>query len=317
MGHFRAVALVICCKNFAQVSSWGILPRIITNGLVRSFQADHTKLDEVRTCATQCNKWDLFSESGQHSLSNILAIILFASCALGPIPTLATVSFDDIEVPPSFLTPTSKPTTNPNAVDAAETLASSLGTSLKAPTKEKPQIMFEQSTSDEIRVASKTRVILPQGTRLKNGMGGDRQPLLQGMVYILDNSETQDKPRPSPIDTLVLLAKSPDGDNDDNVIAGAKVKISKARFPMTFSMYEENLLVSKDKWLDQYSTQDNIMIEALICPASEDEAPSTKKRWCSESESSFKAVGIARLIRNLPGLEDGVGIRAAAALPLQ
>jgi hypothetical protein len=268
----------------------------------------------------------------RRAVADICWLSVLAFAALNPCASASALSsFSDIQYPSSaqqtLTTAIKSINSDPNAPSAADALASSLGTSLKAATKDKPQIMLnngEQQPPDAAGYTPQTRVVVPEGTQLKKGGLVERQPILQGMVYILDTDDNKDSPRPSPVDNLVLLARvarpgENASDKTSNIVAGAKIPISRVRFPMSFSMYEENLLIPRDDWLSQYSTESNILIDARVCPAQESDGAEedSKKRWCAADQSTYSGSGVARLISNLPGLETGSSIRAAAALPMQ
>mmetsp|Transcript_70 Transcript_70/g.123 ORF Transcript_70/g.123 Transcript_70/m.123 type:complete len:309 (+) Transcript_70:19-945(+) len=190
---------------------------------------------------------------------------------------------------------------------------------LTAPTEAHPQITFSlDDQQQQQQQEQKIRVVLPEGTRASGG----KDPILQGLVYFLDGQNNPIE-KTSPSDTLVLLARRPD---DAQVfIAGAKIQISKVRFPMMFALYKENLLIPTFTWEMQVSSNEDVYIDARICPAGDDDAPNTnnndkKSRGvspCTEEQSTFHAHGIAKLITQLPGLPSGETVRAAATLQLQ
>jgi hypothetical protein len=166
------------------------------------------------------------------------------------------------------------------------------------------------------------RSTLPQGTRSASG----KDPILQGLVYFLDDA----KPSLSSSDTLVIIAHrgpTPDNSGPSNmeVIAGAKIKLLKIRFPVLLNLYEENI-INPSIW-DAVSSKEDVYIDAWICPAIDtlnDEVPPRNPSLnlrgaipCTEEQSTFKAHGLAKLISNLPELPPEVTIRAAASLQLQ
>ena len=153
-----------------------------------------------------------------------------------------------------------------------------------------------------------------------------RTPILQGLVYFPerardkpDGTTSISSPTPSkePLDyysdILVLTAVSAK-DPSGPVLAGAKFPVSSVRFPFSFSMYEQNLLLKragvKEAWEDVQNTGD-VIIKAYICPSDAVVFP------CEEGEVKKYSEGVAKLITELPGLKEGEVIRAPASLPLK
>jgi len=134
-----------------------------------------------------------------------------------------------------------------------------------------------------------------------------RVPILQGLIYFKDDEQN----RPSPADTLVITAVT--SSSSDSLIAGAKIPLAQTRFPMQFSMYLENLLGdSRRQWNEgSMLREEDLIVTAAVCP--EDSA----KLPCREEESTFRARGIAKVIRGLPGMKEGDSFRSAAALELR
>lgn len=166
------------------------------------------------------------------------------------------------------------------------------------------------------------RSALPQGT----GTASGKDPILQGLVYFLDDA----KPSLSSSDTLVVVAhRGPtpinSGPSNMEVIAGAKIKLLKIRFPVLLNMYEENI-INPSIW-EAVSSKEDVYIDAWICPTIDtlnDEVPPRNPSLnlrgtvpCTEEQSIFQAHGLAKLISNLPELPPEVTIRAAASLQLQ
>lgn len=193
------------------------------------------------------------------------------------------------------------------AVDVASDVPSfvkELG--LKPPTEDKPQIRLSEGVLNSL--STKTRT-----------------PILQGLVYFPERakdktiasastltSTTSKEPLDYYSDILVLTAvslKDPNG----LVLAGAKFPVSSIRFPFSFSMYEQNLLLKrvgvKEAWEDVQNTSD-VIIKAYICPSDALVFP------CEDKEVKKYSEGVAKLITNLPGLSEGEVIRAPASLPL-
>jgi hypothetical protein len=152
----------------------------------------------------------------------------------------------------------------------------------------------------------------------------DRNIILQGLVYFPEFAskdpsakKTFGKQETQQIDyfndVLVLTAVSsfqPDGPE----LAGAKLPVSSIRFPFSFQMYEENLLISRPgvraAWERAVNSED-ILVKARICPSDSSSFP------CKDIERKKYAEGVAKLITELPGLKEGEYIRAPASLALQ
>lgn len=124
--------------------------------------------------------------------------------------------------------------------------------------------------------------------------------LLHIALLYLANPET----RPGPLDTIVVTVR--DVSFPDKVLAGAKIPVSKTRFPVNLRFYSQNI-VDVPAW----ERAGDVLVRAQVCSAESASIP------CSEEEVSVKAEGIAKLIRNLPGLPEGTTVRAGASLPLK
>lgn len=183
-----------------------------------------------------------------------------------------------------------------DAIPPTNTDTAVMSSGLSAPTPETPQIMFSGNRPNQgpsVRPMAGPRV-LPQK--------GGKSPILQGLIYI-------DRPnsRPSFADTLVLTAGTVE--QPDEVLAGAKFAITQARFPMQFSMYQENIIRGKEEMWSK-AKEGDIFVSARVCP--ED-----AKLPCSDKESTYRARGVSKLIRNLPGMDDETIVRTAISLPLK
>eukprot|EP01041_Mallomonas_annulata_P000986 gene986-1925_t len=66
-----------------------------------------------------------------------------------------------------------------------------------------------------------------------------KQPLVQGVIG-LDHAEN------IPLDSKLLIQIYES--LNDTVIAGAKITLADISFPFRFQLFEENLLISKEKW---------------------------------------------------------------------
>ena len=253
-----------------------------------------TKLGPANTAAVPTDDKGLFTSS---SSSTACTRAILSSAAAVALTCCCVFSFPD-----HGLAATSSSTFRPIP-------------GLSAPTEAHPQITFslDDPQQQQQQQQEKIRVVLPEGTRASGG----KDPILQGLVYFLDGPNTPIE-QTSPSDTLVLLARRTE---DEAVwIAGAKIQISKVRFPMMFALYKENLLIPSSTWDRQVSSNEDVYIDARICPAAT--TTNVQKRShgvspCTEEQSTFHAHGIAKLITQLPGLPPGETVRAAATLQLQ
>ena len=179
----------------------------------------------------------------------------------------------------------------------ADVTATDVSAGLSAATEYQPQIKFSGNRPNQGPSArgSQALQVLPQ-------KGGESPILLQGLVYV-------DRPdsRPSFADTLVITAGS--AERPDEILAGAKIPVTMARFPMQFSMYQANIARGKEE-LWSKAMDGDIIVTARVCP----EASALP---CNDAESTYKAKGISKIIRNLPGMDEGTTVRTAISLPLK
>jgi hypothetical protein len=247
---------------------------------------------------------------------NVLALI--ASSVLLPLPSLASCISSIGSVQQTYSTSCCADGWSSSNVISAEDLFSlspstitDLG--LKAATEDKPQITLN-GKSTNTQTSKQTLSIISK----------PREPILQGLVYfperahsdstvIVQAGQQESQQLDYYNDILVLTAISAT-DLDRRVLAGAKFPVSSARFPLSFQMYEENLLISRPGvrhvWENIVDTGD-IVVRASICPRDSSAFP------CQDSERKKYAEGVAKLISNLPGLTEGEHIRAPASLALQ
>jgi hypothetical protein len=132
-----------------------------------------------------------------------------------------------------------------------------------------------------------------------------------GLVYFVNPSVSI--PKTLPTDTIVIQVSDMNHPND--ILAAAKIPLNRVRLPLSFQMFPQNMLTTtspdNNKLWNQAQENSDLLVQAFVCPQ-ETALP------CSLQESKLQARGIAKLVRNLPGvLPEGVGIRTAAALPLQ
>ena len=233
------------------------------------------------------------------------AIIFCLTDGVQPPPCFATTSVTKVYALSTQADPTNKLlwyTSFMTASDITESdeYINKLG--LTPATEARPQIIYNGNSKPS--------------TNSKN----QRTPLLQGLVYFPEQQEKRESAQPLDYynDVLVLTAIPAESKSDNPIIlAGAKLPVSSVRFPFIFKMYAENLLLNrlgvKDVWFgtDSKAGQQDVLVEARICPSDAASFP------CGKGEAKKYAAGIAKLITNLPGLEEGEVVRASAALPLQ
>lgn len=164
-----------------------------------------------------------------------------------------------------------------------------------------PPATFEERIQQSLKPASddKPQIMIP--SNLLPTESSTPRTLVQGLVY-LANPQI----RPGPLDTLILTVR--DYNHPDEVLAGAKLPISRVRFPLAFSMFDKNILPQKKELWDQ--VKGDLLVKVNICPA-------PLPLPCTDGESSMKAQGISKLIKDLPGMDKGVQIRAGASLRLE
>lgn len=173
---------------------------------------------------------------------------------------------------------------------------------LKPPSDDKPQITLQGNTPRKI---------------------SSRQPILQGLVYFPElapndtsqvSAEQQFRQQLDYYNDVLILTAVSSSQPNGPVLAGAKLPLSSIRFPLSFQMYEENLLTSRPgvraAW-DSAVNSEDIILRASICPSD------TSTSLCGGVERKRYAEGVAKLITKLPGLPEGDCLRAPASLALQ
>lgn len=249
-------------------------------------------LDGVQYCCNGARLW-----------CNIMSFA--ASIAISPSPPMASIqhpySISDFG---DWSGAASVPETKPSS------FVTELG--LKPATDSKPQITLKGRMEED------------QSLQHEKSRKSNRVPILQGLVYfpefapkdltdIVHEGEKVTQQVDYFNDLLILTAVSSSRPSGP-ILAGAKMPISSIRFPFSFQMYEENLLVGKPgvraDWEKAVNSED-IILRASICPSDSASFP------CNDMERKKYAEGVAKLISKLPGLKEGDQIRAPASLPLQ
>jgi hypothetical protein len=98
----------------------------------------------------------------------------------------------------------------------------------------------------------------------------------------------------------------------DIVLAGAKLPISRIRFPLRFKLSTSNLKGAKELaiWKESASQHD-LLVQAVVCSPESLTTSVSKGTTCSDAR--FQAQGVAKLLRLQ---ENDVTIRSAVSLPL-
>lgn len=267
-------------------SSRNCLPTLSTS-LASSFKSDWSKPRDDTTTHNQIKSSDqTFKETISRFIAVASVIMLSFSFTSFPLPCYGA-----------------------DVVASDNDVIAELG--LKPPTEFRPQIRL---TEDQLNSVSSNK-------------SKARTPILQGLVYFPERARnkpdestaisTSSTPSKEPLDyysdILVLTAVSAN-DPSGPILAGAKFPVSSVRFPFSFSMYEQNLLLKrpgvKEAWEDIQNTSD-VVINAYICPSDAVTFP------CEDREVKKFSKGVAKLITELPGLKEGEVIRAPASLPLK
>ena len=158
---------------------------------------------------------------------------------------------------------------------------------LSQPTDERPQIKPPTQLQAPVTQTAKSKA---------------RKPIVEGMVYMMEKYE-----RPDPSDMIVLTVTSKS--QPDEVLAGAKYPVYKARLPFNFQLYEANIVKGKyDSF--QNSADGDLTIVATVCPQEAASFP------CSNKESLYEAKSISKILQ-IPGMQEGDLFRTPAALPLK
>lgn len=195
--------------------------------------------------------------------------------------------------------------------------------SLSDPTDDRPQIQMPPDYNGKNDNPNKNNFNF-NNQNSQNNQNNQNEPLLQGMVYLLNQND-----RPDYSDTIVITVSS--ATNPELTIAGAKYSVSKARFPFQFRLYRPNIL--NQELVDREIKDKDLMVMARICPniprtSTVDDGKgakiknptyqkNTNKVPCDVDDSIFLAKGISKVVGNLPGMTEGTVLRTAASLPLE
>jgi hypothetical protein len=115
--------------------------------------------------------------------------------------------------------------------------------------------------------------------------------------------------RPAASDIVLLTVR--DVKQPDVILAGAKLPVSRIRFPLRFRLSTSNLINTANViaiWKES-ANQHDLLVQAVVCSESSTTASTT-----STCNARFRAQGVAKLIRLQ---ESEVTIRSAVSLPLE
>ena len=157
---------------------------------------------------------------------------------------------------------------------------------LSSPSTERPQIKIPDKV----------------GSTINSPKDPGRIPLVQGLIYLVDNNL-----RPDISDIIVIsvgTVKDP-----DLVLLGAKAPVAGVRFPFQFSLFDANIVKEQQQVWEKAQVGD-LIVTARVCSQDMTKLP------CTKEESTFFTRGIAKLIGNLPGMPVGELVRTAASLDM-
>ncbi len=161
--------------------------------------------------------------------------------------------------------------------------------------------VLSQPTADRPQIKPPTSTIMQSSNAKK--------PIIEGMVYMAEELKYD---RPGPSDIFVLTVSSVSNPNE--ILAGAKYPVYKARLPFNFQLYEANVLRNK---IEQYQTAEkkgeDFIVSIRVCPG--DNSIGTGV-FCNVENSSYKGKGVGKLLQ-IPGMQDGKTIRTPASLSLE
>lgn len=166
---------------------------------------------------------------------------------------------------------------------------------LSRPTEERPQI--KPPTSSMVPMSPKAK-----------------QPILEGMVYMADEYK-YDRPDPSEIIVLTVSSAS----QPDDILAGAKYPVYKARMPFNFQMYDANILKNKMGQFRMVQERgEDFIVSATVCPGEDDGGGGgvAGRLPCDAGVSSYQGRGVGKLLQ-VPGMQEGEMIRTPASLALE
>ena len=191
------------------------------------------------------------------------------------------------------------------ATAAQSSLSDEILQSLRPATAERPAISLSSPA-----IKDPTKPILPLPTTVS-------------ALVNLQNPQL----RPSPGETLVIqvwTARPGDVIHRQGILlGGAKIPVSRIRFPVQIQLTIDNALSDrKESWKDVASRSD-LYLTATVCAANGDWVESkndaTRPSICTNVTSSFEAMGVSKLLTELPGLEKAsipYGVRPPATLSL-
>jgi hypothetical protein len=154
-------------------------------------------------------------------------------------------------------------------------------------------------TSQRPQIKPPAQLQSPSGSKTSNG----KSPIVQGLVYMVDA-----KDRPDPSDVIVLTVSSVSA--PDEIMAGAKYPVYKARIPFNFQFYQANIIKGKEDVYKQQLEREDLLVEASVCPQEAAKLP------CKSEERLYEAKGISKMIQ-VPGMAEPTLFRVPASLPLE
>jgi hypothetical protein len=190
----------------------------------------------------------------------------------------AAIMFQSLTINPTYAFGSSA--VDPNASFLQEKLIKSLS----QPTEDRPQIPFPVSSSN---------------------LNQENIEVVQGLIYLQDPK--QERPLATDIMTIKLFA----AEDPERPVAGAKIPISRVRFPMKFRMTKDNVLPGQEQTWDK--AQD-FLVKTTICRQQEDGEASCA--WNGEGLSKYIQLPASPALGSSEGGNSGIGIRAAASISL-
>ena len=204
-----------------------------------------------------------------------------------------------------------------------------VGGSFTLPLASATAVTTESSLSDEILQSLRPATTQRPAISLSSPGIKDPTPVLPSPTIISALVNVQNPQiRPSPGELLVIqvwAAPPSDGlHTKGSLLGGAKIPVSLIRFPVQIQLTVDNALLDrKDSWTD-FATRADLYLTATVCATSADERVEsnhdTSRPSICAKEPSFEAMGVSKLLTELPGLEKAsipYGVRPPATLNLR